>query len=225
MLWLSSVSVVTMATFEHDIRPERGRAGRPSFSSQKTMDRLRECERRPSIQANIKKKLQKRSVFREEGLDDLTTSVYRDLDASDISPPAIKKEDSNEKKRKFEEPLNENEQKGNSKKSGGWYSKLAKGPRPIVKTAASAPPPSFTTIPRVALIVFLIAIVVPGLRNRGDTEVNMNGADAGVIMKAELVDNASAIGGRANSPTSVCTRWAHQSMFQTVVDLLLGSVG
>ncbi|KUJ20293.1 uncharacterized protein LY89DRAFT_579414 [Mollisia scopiformis] len=154
--------------------------------------------------------MQKRSHFREEGLDDLTTSIYHDLQNYNFSPPLIKKEDSNDKKRKFEEPLKENEQKGNSKKSGTWYSKLAKTPRPMVKSSATAPPGIFTTIPRVALIVFLIAIVVPGLRNRGDSEVNMNGADAGVIREAELVENASAIEGRANSPTSICTRWANQ---------------
>ncbi|KAF8858074.1 hypothetical protein BDZ45DRAFT_406149 [Acephala macrosclerotiorum] len=208
-----------MATFEHEIRPERGRAGRPSLSSQKTTDRLRECERRPSVQANTKKKLQKRSVFREEGLDDLSTSVYRDPhenpnETATILPATTEKEDSNEKKRKFEEPLKEIGQKSNvnerEKKKGRWYSKLARGQRPMVKSSATAPPGSFTSIPRVALIVFLIAIVVPGLRSRGDTEVNMNGADAGVIREAELVDNASAIEGRANSPTSVCTRWAQQ---------------
>lgn len=203
-----------MATFEYE-KPERGRA-RPSFSSQKTIDRLRECDRRPSVvQANTKKKLQKRSVFREEGLDDLTTSVYHDLHEYDFSTPSTPKEDSNEKKRKFEDPLKENEQKGNSKK-GGWYSKLAKNPRPMVTSSATAPPGSFTSLPRVALIVCLIAIVLPGLRNSGDTEVNMNGADAGVIREPELVDNASAIEGRADSPTSICTRWAHQSEFCTI---------
>jgi hypothetical protein len=197
-----------MATFEVE---SRGRAPRPSFSSQKTTDRLRENERRPSVQTNTKKKLQKRSIFREEGLDDLTTSVYHDLHDSETLSPAIPKEDSHEKKRKFEDPLKEDYQKTNSKKAGSWYSKLAKTPRPVVQSSSTAPPGTFTTVPRIALIVFLIAIVVPGLRNTGDTDVNMNGADAGVIREAELVDNASAIGGRANSPTSRCTRWAQQS--------------
>lgn len=223
---------VTMATFEQEIRPERGRAGRPSFSSQKTTDRLRECERRPSVQANTKKKLQKQSVFREEGLDDLSTSVYRDPhdnpnETATIPPATIKKEDSNEKKRKFEEPLKEIGQKSNvneREKKGGWYSKLAKGQRPMVKNSATASPGSFTSIPRVALIVFLIAIVVPGLRSKGDTEVNMNGADAGVIREAELVDNASAIEGRANSPTSVCTRWAQQGMHHCFKELQICSL-
>jgi hypothetical protein len=45
--------------------------------------------------------------------------------------------------------------------------------------------------------------------------VNISGADAGMIREAELVDNASAIEGRQNSPTSVCTRWAQQGTLKT----------
>jgi hypothetical protein len=59
----------------------------------------------------------------------------------------------------------------------------------------------------------LIAVVVPGFRYGGEGKININGADAGVIREAELVDNASAIEGRQNSPTAVCTRWSEQSMF------------
>jgi hypothetical protein len=66
----------------------------------------------------------------------------------------------------------------------------------------------------VALIAFLIAAVVPGFRYGGENKVIISGADAGAIREAELVDNASAIEGRRNSPTAICTRWSHQSMFQ-----------
>ena len=93
-----------------------------------------------------------------------------------------------------------------------WYSKLAKGSRPMIKSSATAPPGSFSSVPRVALIAFLIAVVVPGFRySGGANKVNIGGADAGVIRTAELVENASTIEGRADSPTSTCTRWAHQS--------------
>lgn len=215
-----------MATFEvqrSDILPferERGRAGRPSFSSMKTSDRLRECERRPSVVAQEKKQALKRSVFKEEGLDDLSTSVYRDLGETDLSSPIVPIErrgtgGSGEKKRKFEEQevekksLRENHQRTNTNEKKAFW-KLGRQSRPMVRSSATAPAGAFSTIPRIAMLAFLIAIVVPGLRNRGSLEVGMNGADAGVIRKAELVDNASSIEGRADSPTDVCTRWAHQ---------------
>jgi hypothetical protein len=35
-----------------------------------------------------------------------------------------------------------------------------------------------------------------------------------VIRASELVENGSVIEGRQNSPTSICTRWSHQSRFQ-----------
>ncbi len=54
---------------------------------------------------------------------------------------------------------------------------------------------------------------MPGFRYGGEDKINISGADAGVIREAELVENASAIEGRQNSPTDVCTRWSQQGMF------------
>jgi hypothetical protein len=210
--------IVAMPSFTHEIGsfdidvPERGRRGaRPSFSSQKTEDRLREGERRPSVPASTKssKKPQRRSVFKEEGLEDLNSSVHLPPGGENIIP-AIR----TSKEAKFEESIGDKENVGARKKQGhsGWYSKLRS--RPMIKTTATTPPGPFSSAPRVALIAFLIAVVYPGfLYSGGKDNANLSGADAGVIRKSELVENASAIEGRQNSPTAVCTRWSHQSMF------------
>ena len=84
----------------------------------------------------------------------------------------------------------------------------------MIKTTATTPPGPFSSAPRVALIAFLIAVVYPGfLYSGGKDNANLSGADAGVIREPELVENASAIEGRQNSPIAVCTRWSHQSTF------------
>ena len=208
-----------MASFTHEtLSPdlhgsERGGLVRPGFSSQKTSDRLREAERRPSLASTNIKPL-RRSVFKEEGLDDPNSTVQN---SEKKSVPAIEIEDAKGKNTTFDDILKDLDQKenvGSTTKPGNppWYSKIGKAQRPTIKSAATAPPGSFSTIPRLALIAFLIAVVVPGFRYAGGKEkVNINGVDAGVIRTAELVENASAIEGRQNSPTSVCTRWSHQS--------------
>ena len=214
-----------MASFTHDIlpqSPERGRLGRPSFSSQKTADRLRECERRPSIPSSTKIRPQRRSVFREEGLDDLNASVHHDPDVDIKAVHEEEIQDSKLQDLKDADVLKETGQNENMNKQAGqpWYSKLAKGSRPVIKTSATSPPGSYSSVTRVALIALLIAVVVPGFRYSGGShQVNINGANAGVIREPELVDNASTIEGRQNSPTTVCTRWSHQSMFRTAEDL------
>jgi hypothetical protein len=211
---MSSFTHETLSPHLHS--PERGLLGRPSFSSQKTSDRLREAERRPSM-STTNMKPQRRSVFKEEGLDDLHHSVHH---TDQKSMPTIEIEDAKEKNATIDSNLKDLEQKENveiTKKpdSPAWYSKIGKGSRPTIKSAATAPPGSFSTIPRLALIAILIAVVVPGFRySGGKAKVNISGADAGVIMTAELVDNAGAIEGRQNSPTSVCMRWSHQGMLR-----------
>ncbi|KAJ8061175.1 hypothetical protein OCU04_010248 [Sclerotinia nivalis] len=85
---------------------------------------------------------------------------------------------------------------------------------PIIATSNTRT--AFSTIPRVALLAFLIGVVVPAFGYTGRQQNNIhvvkgNGADAGVIGASELVDNGSMIDGRANSPTSVCTRWSHMT--------------
>lgn len=86
-----------------------------------------------------------------------------------------------------------------------WYNRIASGQRPVIETNSSAPPGRFTSIPRIALIALLVAVVVPGIGYRG-AGVPMDGADAGVIGKRR-----PSIEKKADSPTDVCTRWSHQS--------------
>ncbi|KAF4621544.1 hypothetical protein G7Y89_g14528 [Cudoniella acicularis] len=199
------------SSFTHE--PERGRRGRPSFSSTKTADRLRECERRPSISSQ-KIKPQRLSIFKEEGLDDLTTSIHPSHHATNPTPlPIIGTRDGPQKISGVSNmALKEDVGASNNEEESTWYSKLVKNPRPQIKAASAGPPGSFSTLPRAVSIVLLIAVVIPGFRySNGEDKVNISGADAGVIKTEELVDNGSMIEGRANSPTDICTRWAHQT--------------
>ena len=213
-----------MSSFEHNVgqlySSDRGRIERPNFSSQITTDRLRESERSSSAKPPSKMKPQRRSIFREEGLDDLTRTVHHTKEV-ELRVTNDDMDDSKYRNVTFEGILRDQQQEGNDssetspKKQGNqaWLSKITKGTRPQLKSSASAPPGALSTLSRSALIVFLIALVVPGFRySTGSEKVNIPGADAGVIRTAELVENGSAIEGRQNSPTSTCTRWAHQSM-------------
>jgi hypothetical protein len=216
-----------MKTFEHTqqsvpfIYIDQQTPTRPPFTQSSSLDRLRECERQNPI-LNMPNKKPRRSVFREEGLEDLEHSVYCSENTK-RKIPAVHEDGARERNITFDGILKDLEHKegvahaDSPRKSSSWYSKIGKGSRPKITTAASAPPGSFSTLPRAALIVFLIALVVPGFRYTGSGKVSTPGADAGVIMRAELVDNGSAIEGRQNSPTDICTRWAHMSMitFQT----------
>lgn len=178
-----------------------------------TSDRLRECEQRPSSLTKIRP--HRRSIFREEGLDDMNTSIHPSHPASKLHKQISADEEAKDAKISLEskESILKKEDTKDSQVGGdaAWFSKLMKGPRPQIRTASSAPPSSFSTIPRVALLAFLVAVVVPGFRyTSGKDHINISGADAGVIRNSELVDNGSTIEGRANSPTDICTRWAHQ---------------
>ena len=154
-------------------------------------------------------------MFREEGLDDLRKSVHNAPDSGKITLPVFEDVKGKDvKHNEYKEEKEDDKENAQNEQRKGWYSKLAKGSRPNIKTSSTAPPGSFSSIPRVALIACLIAVVIPGFRYGGENKVNISGADAGVIREAELVDNASAIEGRQNSPTSVCTRWSHQSMLR-----------
>ncbi|KAI6716908.1 hypothetical protein JHW43_000641 [Diplocarpon mali] len=205
-----------MATFSHDIlpqgSPERGRLGRQSFLPRNTVD----GQRRPVMFQSASSKPHRRSVFREEGLDDLSYSVHQDGPAIDLRTSGEARADMKRKKA-TERALKESKLGDIIKKQDGlaigrpWYAKVAKGSRPVTKSSASVPPGAFSNVPSLALIVVLISVVVPGFRYTvGEGNTIVTGADAGVIMTPELVDNASTIEGRADSPTAVCTRWSHQ---------------
>jgi hypothetical protein len=208
-------------TFTHE--PGRIASGsdarRPGFSSSKTSDRLRESAYKPRFGSKIKSRRQ--SVFREEGLEDLDTAIHPSHPAheshksdSETSPTQDTKElkASSDTTRTSTDTKDSSDMTRASIDSSRWYSKFYKGSRPTVKGSSTAPPGPLSSLPRVALITFLIAIVVPGFRySSGNGQAMMGGADAGVIRTGELVDNGSVIEGRANSPTDVCRRWAHQS--------------
>ena len=208
-----------MSSFKHEISSphlhglDRGRLGRPSLGSQITSDRLRDSERRSASEAQTTKiKPQRRSVFREEGLDDLDHAGHH-------TQEPIPNADTDNRKYghiTFDAKLKgqeQNENVGDKKKqeASTWFSRIAKPSRPTIKSAASAPPGSLYTLSRSALIVSLIALMVPGFRYSTGIKSNISGADADVIRRSVLVDNGSTLEGRQNSPTSVCTRWSHQS--------------
>ncbi|TVY48258.1 Kelch repeat-containing protein [Lachnellula occidentalis] len=201
-----------MASFTREI-PERGRAGRPCFTSNKTADRLRECEMRCSTPSKIKP--YRRSIFKEEGLDDLHRSVHpsHSNNATNNSSTSTFTITRPGTPTTFDEILGNDEEKENSesraRRENPWFfSKLTKGQRPLIKSSATAPPGSFSSVSRITLIAFLIAVILPGFRYGSDV---IGGADAGLIPEGILVDNGSTIEGRADSPTDVCTRWAHQA--------------
>jgi hypothetical protein len=99
-------------------------------------------------------------------------------------------------------------QSATSTDSKGWFTKLATGRRPRIKTAASAPPPTMTTFTRLTSVALLVAVVIPGFSYyNGQEKVALNGADAGVIRRTPdgLLPEV-----RVDSPT-ICKRWSHQA--------------
>ena len=198
------------SSFQHD----RGRLERPAFSTHITTDRLRESDRRsPSTKSVSNIKPQRRSVFREEGLDDLNTSIYRASEITTTSEPVQNRrseEDTKYGRVTFDEilkdvPKQEDLDAKKKERSAVWLPKMAKGSRPMIKTSASAPPGGLPVLSRFTLVVFLIALVIPGSQYIGAGKVKVVGADA----TPTPVDMER----RALSGTSVCTRWAGQGMF------------
>lgn len=192
-----------------------GKPQRPVFRSSVTSDRLRECERWPPATTTLTLKKSssggRRSVFREIGLEDCEIANTTGLSALKSSTASV-----------TDSAQNDTKEKGNSTEKmqqKSWYSKLAKPSRPVVRTSASAPPATFSTLPRVAIIAFLIAIVIPGIRYRGGGDFNGNvpadGVGAGPIGRVELDKKLVGNERRADSATNICTRWSHQSMLFT----------
>lgn len=183
---------------------------RPAFNSSITADRLRECERRPSVTSvkNQKKGPGRKSAFIEIGLED--DEIANETGLSTV-PKASNRPSSPQEAPDSETKENDDPNRDEGQKA--WYSRLTRS-RPAIKTSASAPPGSFSSIPRVALIVFLIAVVVPGFRLRGGVDnVPGDGADAGIIRRENPDSNMMSVLPRADSPISICTRWSHQSEY------------
>lgn len=187
------------------VHTDRGTRARLSFSSHVASDGLREGDR-PSAVAIPKSKIKppRRSVFREIGLDDVDRSHTPYIDQPKTPTFVEMAETKESNKITLDHILKDLEPKDTEAAKKSSRSKVS---RPSIKAAASAPPALLPTFPRVALIVLLICVVVPGFRY----SVNIGGVDGGVIRAAEMVENGSMIEGRQNSPTAVCTRWAHQS--------------
>ncbi|KAM3071277.1 hypothetical protein ACMFMG_008868 [Clarireedia jacksonii] len=227
-----------MGTFSHDISSTEHnsfRGGRQTFTKGPTpaaaANRMREEREKSTGQkqkdkerGELREKVRsyRRSRFREEGLDDLEIEkvdvkklgLVEDIHTGEGSSQITKTKtcESTYGKDGGEDAGGGGgvgaEKGGSSKRITSWGLR-----RPTISKTSNAPPSSFSTVPRFALLAFLIAVVVPGFgyNGAGTEMVNSNGADAGVIREAELVENGSFIGGRADSPTSVCTRWSHMT--------------
>lgn len=193
---------------------------RPSFCSTKTSDRLSESARVPSfrlctIQTDSKK--ERRSVFKELGLEDDDIKTL-DEKLFPATPSHTRSNSDTSKQRDTQQAKLRKERAGEERytpaltsvdERKSWYSKLTSGRRPQIKSASSAPT-GLATLPRVAMIAFLLAIVIPGFLTKGPNGVPADGANAGVI-KARDVDGAGQAWKREDSPTDTCTRWSHQA--------------
>lgn len=179
---------------------------RPGFSSSITSDRLRESERMPPSPVTSKAKIYgpgssnggRKSAFKEIGLEEYriaNSTGLSSLRSASTSPSNLAGHD----------------MKNNSKESDQrpWFRRLSKPSRPVIGTSASTPPATFSSFPRVAILAFLVAIVIPGIRNRGwDGSVPADGVGAGLIRRTDSMEELER---RDNSPTDICTRWSHQS--------------
>ncbi|PQE25858.1 kelch domain-containing protein [Rutstroemia sp. NJR-2017a BBW] len=216
-----------MGTFSHDISSTEHnsfRGGRQTFTKGPTpaANRMREEQEKSTEQKQKDKEREqlrekvrsfRRSRFREEGLDTLEIEkvdvkklgLVEDTPAGEGSSQTSKTETresryGNDREEDFAAGGGVGLGKGgsSSKRIMSWGLR-----RPTMSQTSNAPPSSFSSVPRFALLAFLIAVVVPGFgyKGAGTDVVNINGADAGVIREAELVENGSFIEGRADSPT------------------------
>ncbi|KAI9644856.1 hypothetical protein NHQ30_006883 [Ciborinia camelliae] len=195
--------------------PFRGSAGPTNVA-----ERLRECGKANEERVSGKKiRTVRRSRFREEGLDD---EVIERVDVASLGGDFAAignglrtRSTSSETSTSIPALSVSGERTNEEPHDAPRGAKIGKTGRPIIATS-NTPPMAFSTIPRVALLTFLIAVVVPAFGYTGRQKNNMNvmngnGAGAEVIKGSELVDNWSMIEGRANSPTSICTRWGHMT--------------
>ncbi|KAK3353346.1 hypothetical protein B0T25DRAFT_456655 [Lasiosphaeria hispida] len=207
---------------------------RPRFHHQYTNDRIREGSGRPpSFQMIGKIRKDRKSVFKEIGLDDddprlsyLIEKEFGELTglASPHTPRASaerRQENESDDGRSETERQGEHGQgqdDGDSLRSPTspssqkpWYSRLTPGRRPRIRTASSAPPPSLAGLTRLTTIALLIAVVLPGFSYySGRDKVLLNGADAGVIHERPK-GFGPVLDSRANTQTKVCKRWSQQT--------------
>ncbi|KAM7216330.1 hypothetical protein V8F06_008252 [Rhypophila decipiens] len=214
---------------------------RPKFHHKYTNDRIREGSGTPPTFSMISKiKKDRKSVFKELGLDDdepgpWYTSEHHFGSITGVNSPssttttrasrrALESDsdgdgDGEDRRSETEKPgADEHEQQSEcestqsattpSASSKPWYTKLAPGRRPRIKTVASAPPSTMST--RLSTTALLIAVVLPAFSYyNGRAQVSLSGVDAGVIRSTG--SPIPALETRADSPTDVCARWAHQA--------------
>lgn len=208
-----------------------GRPVRPKFHHRCTNDRIREGFGRPSsFSMSSKITKNRKSVFRELGLD---TDEPRVPGSGEheygghglVSPtrthaPELSNDDtisgreSDTETHRAEQQMQADENEPPTSPSTSrrpWYSRLTPSRRPRIKTVSSAPPPSLSTFARLSAIALLIAVVLPGFSYfKGHQEVAFSAVDAGVIQNKSGA-SSPVLELRAESPTKVCKRWAHQS--------------
>ncbi|KAK3688297.1 hypothetical protein B0T22DRAFT_527766 [Podospora appendiculata] len=187
---------------------------RPKFHHQYTVDRIREGSGRPpsfSMTGKIPK--DRKSVFKELGLDNETNTP------SDHSLSEREFGEITGLLRVHDETQTHAEADGDpslspttsTSSTKPWYTKLAPGRRPRVRTVSSAPPSTLASFTRLSAIALLIAVLVPGSTYySGKTQFLFNGADAGVIPNRPQ-GPGPFLEPRADSPTQVCRRWAQQT--------------
>ena len=172
-------------------------------------------------------KKERRSVFKELGLEDEEIKHLREeekespLPATPLRPShsgsksdSIRKEGTQDTQtqQKLMEERGEKEKYMSGPESADerkpWYRKLTSSRRSTIRSASSAPT-GLATLPRVAMIAFLLATVIPGLLPKGPHGVPADGANAGVV-KARGGDGGG-VWKREDSKTDTCTRWSHQA--------------
>ncbi|KAK3987573.1 hypothetical protein QBC44DRAFT_117838 [Cladorrhinum sp. PSN332] len=224
-----------------EISSAHPRPVRPKFHHSCTNDRLRESSRSHLFLSSMSGKIRKdrKSVFKELGLDtDQPSGPYASehefgeitglaSPASTYFPDAAHAQDNASEDGKSETGGNQNRDQDEqdqdqsdsarsptspSRSSRPWYSRLTPGRRPKVRAVSSAPPPSVSSFSRVSMIALLIAVVLPAFSYySGDEKGALGGvAEAGVIYR-RTQDAGPVLEPRADSPTKVCKRWAHQS--------------
>lgn len=211
-----------------------GRSTRPRFHHRCTEDRLREGSGRPpSFSMSRKTTKERKSVFRELGLDtdDPSGPYSSEHEFAQVTglasptttpgPGAGNDHASDDGKVETErKPAQQGQDDHDdefaqspaspSTSQRPWYSRLTRARRPRIKTVSSAPPPSLSTMTRLSSIALLIAVLLPGFSYySGRQTAAPVVADAGVIHTPG--PPGPVLEGRAGFLSDVCGRWAYQA--------------
>ncbi|OLN97056.1 Kelch repeat-containing protein-like protein 4 [Colletotrichum chlorophyti] len=134
------------------------------------------------------------SISNEGGGDDEDDDDDEDADGDDDSRASGNEP---QEKRNVNRP-----QRSNSSQVAKqpWYHKIATGyQRPGIKTISSAPPPTLSSLQRLAMIALLIAVILPTFSYKNGEQKFRSGADAGVIRTRQTI-----------TTVDVCLRWSQQ---------------